>query len=178
MRLDSSPEWQQGGISLFVLDTADVSETYVEWLNNSEINRFLESRFQIHTIETTRNFVESMLNSQANLLFGIWSLSLQRHVGNIKLGPIDNRHGLAEIGLMIGDSQAWGQGIGTDAITAVSNISRTQLGLRKITAGCYASNVGSSKAFLRAGFMVEAVRKDHFLLDGCTEDLVLLANFI
>lgn len=178
MRLDPAPEWQHGGVSLFILERSDVSETYVEWLNNREINKFLESRFQIHTVETTRNFVETMLRSQSNLLFGIRSLSLQRHVGNIKLGPIDNRHGLAEIGLMIGDRQAWGQGIGTDAIAAVTNLARTQLGLRKITAGCYGSNKGSSKAFLRAGFMVEAVRKDHFLLDGYTEDLVLLAKFI
>jgi RimJ/RimL family protein N-acetyltransferase len=178
MRLDFSSEWQHGSIALFLLETEDVTNAYVEWLNNTEINRYLESRFQEHSLDSTKSFVESMIQSPNNLLFGIRSLALERHVGNIKVGPIDYHHGLAEIGLMIGDREAWGKGIATDAITAVSNVSRYQLGIRKVTAGCYASNLGSSKAFQRAGFMIEAVRKDHFLLDGVTEDLLLLAKFV
>jgi RimJ/RimL family protein N-acetyltransferase len=52
------------------------------------------------------------------------------------------------------------------------------LGIRKLTAGCYASNIGSAKAFLRAGFHIEARRPAHFILDGRPEDLVLLARLL
>jgi RimJ/RimL family protein N-acetyltransferase len=60
----------------------------------------------------------------------------------------------------------------------MANIACEELGLRKLTAGCYASNVGSVRAFCKAGFAVEGCRKAHFMLDGRTEDLLLLARFI
>ncbi len=79
---------------------------------------------------------------------------------------------------MIGDREAWGRGIGSEAIRVMVDIARDELGLRKLTAGCYASNVGSSRAFEKAGFHVEGRRAGHFLLDGRPEDLVLMARFI
>jgi len=136
MELDARDFWNDGEIELFVLRPDDVTDAYVRWLNDPEINRFLESRFAEHTL-----------------------------------------HGLGEIGLMIGERTAWGRGIATRAISIISRIGLEQLGLRKITAGCYASNAGSQKAFEKADFFVEGLRKDHFLIDGETEDLVLLARF-
>lgn len=179
MQLAPSAAWRRPTIELFLLTEGAVGEDYVRWLNDPRINRFLESRYATHTLEGTREFVRGCLASPNTLFLGIRALALGgRHVGNIKLGPIDRRHGLGEIGLLLGEPQAWGRGIGSEAIAAICSIARTQLGLRKITAGCYASNVGSEKAFLKAGFEVEGRRRDHFLLDGQPEDLVLLACWL
>lgn len=90
------------------------------------------------------------------------------------MGPIDRNHNTAEIGIMIGDQDAWGQGIGTAAVQLVMDIAREDLSLRRITAGCYKSNVGSWKAFTKAGFVIEAERPKHFLLDGLPESLLLM----
>ncbi len=155
---------------------AHVTNEYVGWLRDPEVNRYLESRFTPHDFASTTAFVAKMRADANTLMLGIRSLELDRHVGNIKLGPIDRNHGLGEIGLMIGDRGAWGRGIASDAITVVCEIAARQLGLRKLTAGCYASNVGSARAFEKAGFHVEALRRDHFLLDGRSEDLLLMAK--
>ncbi|MDW5443927.1 GNAT family N-acetyltransferase [Polaromonas sp. SM01] len=163
--------------SLFVLTPEHVTDSYVSWLNTPEINQYLESRFTPHTVESTRAFVASVLASSGNLFLGITSHQLRRHVGNIKLGPIDPHHETGDIGILIGDKTAWGKGIATAAIEAVSAIAATHLKLRKLTAGCYASNVGSRKAFEKAGFLVEGVRPAQFLLDGKAEDLVLMGRF-
>ncbi len=101
-----------------------------------------------------------------------------RHVGNVKLAPIDRRHGLGEVGILVGEPDAWGRGIASSALLAISAIAQNQLSLRKLTAGCYASNVGSRKAFERAGFTVEGVRRDHFILDGRPEHLQLLGKWL
>lgn len=176
MRPVDHPSWHGPVVTLFLLDEADVGEDYVSWLNDPRVNRYLESRFATHTIESTRAFVRGCLDDAGSVLFGIRDPSLGgRHVGNIKIGPIDRRHGLGEVGLMIGEPQAWGRGLGTAAIAAAREVAWQQLGLRKLTAGCYASNVGSERAFLRAGFEVEGRRREHFLLDGRPEDLVLMA---
>jgi [ribosomal protein S5]-alanine N-acetyltransferase len=178
MRIDSTHDWENDVVRLFLLTPEHVSEDYVNWLNDPEIGRFLESRFVAHTAESTRAYVSTMLESRTNLFLGMESKVLNRHVGNIKLGPIDQQHGLGEIGLMIGERDAWGRGIASNAIDLITRIGINALGLRKITAGCYASNVGSKIAFEKAGFKVEAARKNHFLLDGQGEDLVLLARFV
>jgi ribosomal-protein-alanine N-acetyltransferase len=179
MDLATTPNWAREGVSLFLLEESHVNEAYSSWLNDPRINRYLESRFTTHTAASTRDFVRGCRDSPTTLMLGIRSQSLgNRHVGNIKIGPIDRHHGLGEVGILIGEPDAWGRGIGRTAIVIVSDIARDQLGLRKLTAGCYAGNVGSQRAFLGAGFDIEGRRRDHFLLDGQTEDLVLMARWL
>lgn len=177
MRIDPAPHWENDVVRLAVLTPEGVNDTYVDWLNDPEINRYLESRFAVHDRADVAAYVESMLASPTSLFLAIHSKVLGQHVGNIKIGPIDRHHGLGEIGLMIGARAAWGRGIATHAIAAVADIGFRDLGLRKLTAGCYADNKGSQIAFERAGFAVEAVRRAHFVSDGRLEDLVLLARF-
>lgn len=178
MRLAADESWSGDAVALFLLTPELVSDAYVGWLNDPEINRFLESRFTVQDRACVEEFVASNLASESDLFLGITDRALGRHVGNIKLGPIDRRHGLGEIGIMIGDRAAWGRGIGTAAIRQIETIARETLGLRRLTAGCYASNVGSRRAFEKAGFAVEGVRSAHYLLDGRPEDGVLLGKII
>jgi ribosomal-protein-alanine N-acetyltransferase len=170
-----SPRWKSNSMELFVLQETDVTDEYVAWLNNSEVNRFLECRFTIHDKDNVRDFIRTNLADPASLFCGIRTSILSgKHVGNIKLSLIDKHHGLAEVGIMIGDEAAWGHGIGTEAIRMISEIAHHELGLRKLTAGCYSSNAGSRIAFQRAGFEISGERKEHFLLNGNPEALILL----
>lgn len=178
MRLEATSRWRSGDIGLFLLTPDRVSDAYVAWLNDPEINRFLESRFDRQDRVSVEAYVAAVAASPRDLFFGIEERPANRHVGNIKLGPIDRHHGLAEIGIMIGDRNVWGRGIAPQAIDLVAGIAAHELGLRRLTAGCYASNVGSRKAFEKAGFTVEALRPAHFLLDGSPEDGLLMGRLI
>ena len=177
MRLAPNSYLQQGEVELFELRPEQVSERYVAWLNDSEVNRFLESRFAMHTVDSTRAFVSAVMDSDDSVMFGIRWLATGDHVGNIKLGPIDRRHLRAEIGLLIGERSAWGRGFGTAAIDLVAGYAFDRLGLHKVTAGGYASNGGSRRAFEKAEFELEGVRRRHFILDGRYEDGWLLARW-
>lgn len=178
MRLAATDHWTSPAVELFLLTPELVSQAYIDWLADPEINRYLESRFTAHDRASTEAYVASMLESERSLMLGIRSAKLDRHVGNIKLGPIDSHHSLGEIGIMIGDREAWGRGIASQAIAMLSEIAKEQLGLRRLTAGCYESNIGSRRAFERAGFVVEGVRPAHFLLDGKPEGLVLMGRLL
>jgi [ribosomal protein S5]-alanine N-acetyltransferase len=179
MEVAATDCWKRGAVELFLLREKDVTERYVNWLSSPKVNRYLESRFAIHTVETVRDFVRASVISPSSLLWGIRSAELgNMHLGNIKLAPIDRNHGVGEVGIMIGEEDAWGRGIGTDSIRIVMEIARHQLDLRKLTAGCYESNVGSQKSFERAGFEVVGKRPRHFLLDGHPEALVLMDCFL
>jgi [ribosomal protein S5]-alanine N-acetyltransferase len=163
-------------VDLFVLRPDDVTDVYVGWLNDGEVNQYLESRFMRHTVETTRAFVADQLASSDTLFLGIRMRPSGRHVGNIKIGPINALHRTAEIGILIGDKTAWGRGVATATIGAVARIAERSLSLRKITAGCYASNIGSKRAFEKAGFAVEGVRPRQLLLNGAPEDMIVMGR--
>lgn len=178
MQIELGSLTENSHISLFLLKPDHVTPNYVSWLNDPQVNQYLECRFTKHTIASTRNFVQATLNSPNNLFLGITSHLLNRHVGNIKIGPIDKNHKLSAIGIMIGDKNAWRKGIGSQAINLMLGIARNQLLLRKVTAGCYGANIGSQRTFKKSGFKTEAVCKQHFLLNGKLEDWILMSKLL
>ena len=79
----------------------DCNENYLGWMNDSEVNKFLESRFTTHTIDSLKDFVISMNNSDNNVLFAVIENKHDTHIGNIKLGNIHPVHKYADIGIML-----------------------------------------------------------------------------
>ena len=178
MRIPPTARWRTQTIECFLLEPDQVTEAYVGWLNDPEVRQYLESRFVVQDLAGVRAFVAAQLADERTLFLGIRSLELGRHVGNIKIGPIDRHHGLGEVGIMIGDRAAWGRGVGSEAIRVIAQIARHELGLRRLTAGCYRSNRGSARTFEKAGFTIEGARPGHFLLNGRPEDLILMARHL
>lgn len=152
-----SHEIEGARISLRCLTNRDVTEVYLGWLDDRSVNQFLEVRFSApKTLEELKKFVEKVNKSDDVLLFGIFLTEGLTHIGNIKLGPISFIHGRADIGIIIGEKNYWGRGLATEAITLLSDHATAGLGLSRIYAGCYESNVGSRRAFEKAGFFVQA----------------------
>ena len=81
--------------------------------------------------------------------------SSNRHIGNIKIGPINNFHQTADISLFIGEKQMWGKGYASLAIYQASKFAFEKKNVVKLKAGCYAINIGSKKAFLKCGYFIE-----------------------
>ena len=172
MIIPATAAWSSNSVQLFLLDERDVTARYVEWLNDPAVNRYLESRFELHTHDSTCGYVRRCRDREYTLLLGIRDRNAD-HVGNIKL-EINARHGLGEVGILIGKASIHGQGVGSEAIRVLSRIACEELGLRKLSAGCYGDNKGSERAFVKAGFTVEGRRPDHLLLDDQTQTLTLL----
>ena len=141
------------------LTKEDVSEQYVGWLNDSEINQFLETRFSEQNLETCEQFVTQMQNDSNSFLFGIFSKESNVHMGNIKLGFINNHHGSGQLSLFIGEKSQWGKGLATESIETITKWGFDELSLKRVEAGCYDNNMGSLRAFLKAGYAVEGFFK-------------------
>lgn len=164
-------------IYLRPLTVADVTEEkYVRWLNDPEVNRFLENRFIPQTFESAWEYVARASGNPNIYFFAILLKENKKHIGNIKLGPIDWNHRRAEIGIMIGDKSSWGKGYATDVIRLITDFAFQTLGLQKVTAGAYENNLGSIKAFLKAGFFEEGRRVRHMRYEDSYVALVLLAR--
>ena len=107
-------------------------------------------------------------------LFGIFIKEQNKHIGNIKLGPVRNPHKLAEISLFIGDTSEWGKGYATEAISIVTDYAFNELHMNKLIASMYAEIQASTRAFISAGWEEEARLKEHYLHDGKTMDLIIV----
>jgi [ribosomal protein S5]-alanine N-acetyltransferase len=161
-------------VGLRALTSADVGERYLSWMNDREVTQFLESRFVRHTIDSLHEYVDEMSARSDVLVLAIVELRDDRHVGNVKIGPVDVRHRTADLGLLIGEKDRWGKGYATEAIRLATRCAFEQLDVRKLTASCYSSNVGSVNAFRRAGWRYEGARPQQFLADdGSSQDQIL-----
>ena len=128
-------------LTLRTLLPTDCSERYVSWLNEPEINRYLETCFQPpQTLESVRGYVSIVAERNDEHMFGVFLNGGARHVGNIKVGPISSPHRVGDVSLLIGERDCWGQGIATEAIQAVCRYAFAQLGVRKLSASMYAPN--------------------------------------
>jgi [ribosomal protein S5]-alanine N-acetyltransferase len=165
------------GERLYLRDVmpGDVGPTYLRWMTDSEVNRFLESRWSTHTLESLAAFVEGQRRDPRSAFFAIMQKDGDRHVGNIKIGDIDWHHRRGDVGLLLGEKDTWGRGYAAEAIGLATRFGFEALRLHKLTAGCYAPNEGSRRAFLKAGWTEEGRRREAARLDdGSYVDLVLL----
>jgi [ribosomal protein S5]-alanine N-acetyltransferase len=144
-------------VSLRLVEAADCSPRYEAWLADPEVNQYLETRWRPQPLESIREFVASMAESADNYLFAILEAAGPRHIGNLKVGPINANHGYADVSYFIGEKDCWGKGYATEAIRLAARFAFGRLGLHRLQAGLYASNLGSGRALEKAGYRKEGV---------------------
>ncbi len=165
---------QSARLLLRPLAESDLTLTYVAWLNDPAVNAFLETRFCPQTLESVRYYWQQHQGDANSPWWAICRRNQQnRHIGNIKLGPIHPMHRRADISLFIGDRSSWGQGFATEAITLVRDWGFQELNLRKLRAGLYAANHGSRRAFEKCGFQLEGtLRQEALSAEGGRTDVL------
>jgi ribosomal-protein-alanine N-acetyltransferase len=161
-------------VALRTVTEADVTDDYVGWMNDPAVGAFLETRFATHTADDVRRYVRTQNESADAVFLAIVRRDDQRHIGNLRIGAIDRHHHTATIALVIGDNSAWGRGFGSEAIALATSHAFSALGLVKLTARCYATNLGSIRAFEKAGWRHEGRQVSQFESAGGRVDGVWL----
>lgn len=162
---------------LRTLSVDEASSRYLSWLSDVDVSRYLEIRFSAPgSLEDLRRFVTATNDSDDSLLLGMFLKEDAKHIGNIKLGPINRHHGTGDIGLLIGERSEWGKGYACEAIALLADYAFDHLSLAKITASCYSDNEGSRRAFLKAGFIEEGRRVAQYTSCGKRQDGVMLGR--
>lgn len=155
----------------------DASDEYVHWLQDPQVNQYLETRFHHQNLSTITDFIKAIIANPNEHLFAIRLTETDQHIGNIKIGAIKPQHKTGEVSLFIGDKKSWGKGIASQAIQLISRYSIEQLKLRKLSAGAYKPNIASTKAFLKVGYQSDGTLSEHFLLNGQPCDSVQVCIF-
>jgi len=152
-------------VFLRLVSLGDCTARYVAWLADSEVNRFLETRWTIQDAAAIRDFVSKMTEDPNNYLFAIVERKDRLHIGNIKVGPVNRWHRFADISYFVGDRSYWGKGLATEAIRLATQFAFDKLDLRRVQAGVYETNTASVRALQNAGYEYEC-RFSRQLRDG------------
>lgn len=88
-----------------------------------------------------------------------WSIENKEGVtiGTVALTDINNHHGVAEIGIVIGNKNYRGQGYGAETIQLVIDYAFNTLRLRRVSAEVEEKNVGAVAALQAAGFVQDGL---------------------
>lgn len=153
------------------LDASDATQAYAAWLNDPEINQYLETRHSLQTVESCRAFIEQCNADEGSYLFGVFLKETGLHIGNIKIGFINKVYQRGQLSLFIGEKSCWGKGFSSELVKAVTRYGFETLGLHRMEAGCYEDNLASLRVFLKAGYKVEGFLRDQVILNdqrmGC-----------
>ena len=95
-----------------------------------------------------------------------------RLVGRIELSEIDREHGRAALGLIVGDSDMRGRGIGTGAVILMLDYAFTVLNLGRVFAHTYSFNEPARRLMTSVGFVEEGVLRNHEMHHGAPRDMV------
>jgi spore coat polysaccharide biosynthesis protein SpsF (cytidylyltransferase family)/RimJ/RimL family protein N-acetyltransferase len=138
----------------------DASDRYLQWLNDPDVNKYLETKNA--SIDELKRYISEKLASHECIFFGIFLKEGDQHIGNVKLEPVDFSKNEATIGILIGDYMWWGKGICTEVINAVVDYAFSEMTLNSLTLGVISENTAAITCYKNAGFITEKTEK----LDG------------
>ena len=158
---------------------SDISKQYCDWMNDHDVHQYTEQNYIKHSLKDIRNFVKKKNESKNEFLYGIFlkENNFKKHIGNIKIGPINFKHKNAEISYFIGEKILWGNGYTTLAIREIIKIAKKK-GLKKLRAGLYEMNIGSKKVLINNGFKVEGIFKSELIYKRKRFDLIWFGKLL
>jgi RimJ/RimL family protein N-acetyltransferase len=156
------------------LQKEDLEGPYFDWLNDFHVTRLMESGKYPNTRDAMLAFFEKNANSPNFVIFAVCELTTDKHVGNIKLGPINWLHRTTNFGLMIGDRSSWGKGYATEAMHLIVAYAFDRLNLNKINLGVVAENTAATRVYEKVGFVIEGRVRENFIVEGKALDSVIM----
>ena len=151
-------------------DDAAVCHT---WFNDPEVWRTLAVRGRPNTEARSRAYIRA-LDPTGDQVFAIMTREDEQYVGNAGLHAIDpiDRH--ATLGIVIGRTDCWGRGFGTEAVALLCRHAFETLNLHKVCLTSYANNERGLRTYARVGFQVEGRRREQVFIEGGWVDEVSL----
>jgi [ribosomal protein S5]-alanine N-acetyltransferase len=151
----------------------DINKEYIEWLNNPEINRYLEAKYTVWNHLNATKYVQSFRNNKEKYLFGIYTLEDDKYIGNGSISSVNYNTEVFEFALFVGDKTYWGKKVAFEVTLLLLRFGFDDLKLRKVFGGAYSNQIASRFTLKKIGFTQEAILKDRYIFEGEPIDCVI-----
>lgn len=163
-------------IKLVPLMEKDINDEFVTWHKANHTSYYSSTKREFSRDELISDFNTGRKDNNL-FYYGIHHIADDKMIGTLKIGIINHVHKLSDMVVLIGDSNYLRKGIAVEAIILGNEIAFRKHDLRKLSSGMYKNNIGSVKAYLRAGWVIEGVLRNHYVFDGEEQDRILVSCF-
>ena len=153
----------------------DADNMYERWAKDPEVTKYLT--WPTHeSAEVTRELLTKWVNDYQEPDFFNWAIELKGVgiIGSIGTSSCQMETISTEVGYCIGRAY-WGQGIMTEALTAVLDYLFDQVGFRRVSAKHDVMNPGSGRVMKKAGMVYEGTLRQAGYNNRGIVDLVCYA---
>jgi len=162
-------------ITLRALESEDCQAFY-EWANDREVTQFSLSSYAYPQSKSDISAWLSGINkSTQTVSFAICSLETGLLIGYAGIASISALNRCGEFFILIGAKTYWGKGIGTEATKLITEYAFKNLGLHRVELTAYASNPSAIRAYEKAGYKHEGVKRQSGFRNGKFVDKVQMA---
>ncbi|MEP7360514.1 MAG: GNAT family protein [Chloroflexota bacterium] len=144
----------------------------IRWYRDPEIARL--TRYQTRQMsqpEIERFFQVRMLAPDA-LAYSIVELPSKRLIGFTTFSALDGDNGSVMFHITIGERDAWGRGLGTEATTLMLQHAFERLALHRVGLTVFSYNTRAIRAYEKAGFRIEGRQREAIQRQGVYFDEV------
>lgn len=135
------------------LRNSDDFTYYLQWMRDSS-NSFIRSINSSYSQEDLRTYVKDKNESEFALLLGLFDISTNQHIGNIKFEPIVCEDNYAVLGIFIGDNNYRGIGLAKEVIVHTFKKVLINYGIERLILGVAKKNKVAMSAYSKCGFIL------------------------
>lgn len=142
----------------------DVQGRWWQWLNDPDVTAHMNKGQVVNTMQRQMEFFNKMKSSDSDCVFAICCSQTHQHIGTTAIHNIHMDGGLkvGSFGILIGEKNFWGKGIGSEVWTLVITEAFDNLNLDAIHTKIFSSNVASLRIAEKVGFKTIEIIKNEF----------------
>ena len=161
-------------IALRGLTRADL-EHVRRWWDNAEATRYMETGSRPGTETALEAFYKLATDTPNAVVFVIVDRATQKPIGSSGLYEIFWPGRRAEFRIMIGESSAFDKGLGTEATRLTVDYAFIRLNMEVVHLGVNSDNLRAVRAYEKAGFVREGLRRKFVYARGTYHDAVVMS---
>lgn len=150
------------------------ASTFSGWHNDAGFLRLLDAGVaRPRTEDEILKWFEEWQKSERTLAFAVRPLDSDRMVAFVSLEDILWSHGVAWLGIGIGDRDEWGKGYGHDTMSLVLSYAFRELNLHRVQLTVFEYNERAIALYEKVGFRREGVYREFMQREGRRYDMYL-----
>ena len=141
-------------------------ETVARWYRDAELARLTRYSMRPMSDEEIERFFQTRLLSPEAVAYGIHERATDRLIGLTTFSALDPDNGSVLFHITIGERDAWGRGLGTEATELMLWLAFDRIGLHRVGLSVFAFNERALRSYIKAGFRVEGRLRESIQRDG------------
>lgn len=165
-----------GRIILRRFTVQDASDMFQNWASDPEVTKYL--RWRPHpSMEATASLLAEWVKSYSDPNYYQWAIELHENgkvIGSIGILDPSCSDASGEIGYCMGKAW-WGQGLMTEALTAVEAFAFEEVGFNRLEAFHSVNNPASGRVMQKGGMRFEGTARQKYVANTGAQDCSMYA---